>query len=675
MSVPNPPTVGTAPSPAPTTTDTVNFDARADAFHEFFPNWLNNLFPAVLAWIKARTEQVQTEAVASNNNATAAAASATAASTSKTAAASSQTAAALSAQAASTSATQSAASATTATSQATLATAAKTQAEAAAENAVAVVTGGTGSLTAEPGKLPLADAQGMLDESWRAALKGGDQVNDIGVPGTLGFGVGICPEPRSYYTPLPGSADRLQPNYGNYLHEDGSTVVWIPAFYIRRGHADNPTFGAYGDRSISIKALHTYPDEAAANSDDYYLHRAFVNAGQNQLGFWRDKYDCSLNGTVASSIQGVQPMVSGPVAEQVGFTGATANGQTPANIYGGAVAAAKSRGDAWFPESIFIASALSDISDAHAQAATSALHCAWWSAGNTNFPKGNNNNALRDGADLSVTFDSAGNTTHAAFALAGSGQPFAKTTHNGQANGISDVAGNIYKINPGLTCVAAAKAITDATQTNPVRLTIAAHGYTTGQPCLVLSMAGMTALNNRMFTLTVVDSDTISLDGVDGTAFPAWTSGGSVTTGRFFALKPSVDIATLQGGASTATDFWGAAGIAANYDEITINLRTDYPNNTVAQRYGNGGNQVFAWDTPASRLQSMLGMPAVGGVSPAGTAEMGNDFFIQYFRDQLCVSSRGDWYTGSDSGSRFRYLINTRANAQANVGFAATRYS
>ena len=74
MSVPAPPTTGTAPSPAPTTTDTANFDARADAFHLFFPNWLNSLLPAVLEWIRARASDVYTwsiNAQAASNNVTA----------------------------------------------------------------------------------------------------------------------------------------------------------------------------------------------------------------------------------------------------------------------------------------------------------------------------------------------------------------------------------------------------------------------------------------------------------------------------------------------------------------------------------------------------------------------------------------------------------------------------
>lgn len=60
MTIPTPPTIGTAPSPAPTTTDPANFDARADAFHGFFPNWLNVLFPAVIEWVRARASDVYT---------------------------------------------------------------------------------------------------------------------------------------------------------------------------------------------------------------------------------------------------------------------------------------------------------------------------------------------------------------------------------------------------------------------------------------------------------------------------------------------------------------------------------------------------------------------------------------------------------------------------------------
>lgn len=621
------------------------------------------------------------------------------------------------------SATASAGSATQSANSATQAQAARVGAETALASAVAVVTGGTGSLKASPGKLPLADAAGRLDATWWDALQPSGLVNNIGVPGTAGFGVGICPSLPAGFTPLPGSTDPLSANYGNYQHSDGSVMCWIPAFYLRLGHPANPTYAAYGANSIDTQPLSAYPSEAEANADGYYLDRAFVNAGANQLGFFRDKYDCSLNGTIASSIQGAMPMVSGPVSmaatamvagaqytvltvgttdytlvggtnvvgarftatgpaagtgtvsQQVGFLGATANGQTPTNIYAGAINAARSRGAKFVPETVFMADALSRLTEAHAQASTSSTYCAWYDAtGVKNFPKGNNNGALKDIDDASVTFTSAGVAAYTAFALAGSGAPFAKTTHNGQACGVSDVAGNIWKINPGMTCMAAAKAITGATQTNPVQLTIAAHGYATGRPAMITGVVGMTQLNDKVYKLTVIDANTVSLDGVDGTAFTAYTSGGSCTTGQFYVLKPSVDVATLTSGATLATDHWGSTGVAANFDPIDLNFATNYPSNGFVQRFGNAANAVFDWSTPTGRALAMAGMPAAGGVSVAGSNLMGLDYFYQYFRDQLCVISRGYWDYATGAGSRSRLLTSPRTLAHYATGFAASRY-
>ena len=143
--------------------------------------------------------------------------------------------------------------AATATTQASAAATSATNAEAARaaavvaqNNAVAVVTGGTGSLTAAPAKLPLANSAGQLDISWLVALSG-LKVNDIGVPNTPGAGVGICPAVPVGYTPLAGFTDKLDANHGGYQYSDGSVMHWVPAFWIRRGHPDNPTYGIYGE--------------------------------------------------------------------------------------------------------------------------------------------------------------------------------------------------------------------------------------------------------------------------------------------------------------------------------------------------------------------------------------------------------------------------------------------
>lgn len=555
------------------------------------------------------------------------------------------------------------------TAAAAAAEGARAAAVAAQNNAVAVTTGGAGSLTAAAGTLPLADANGRLHASWYAALLPNAALNDIGVPGIAGFGVGICPSLPAGFTPMAGCTDPLSANYGNYQYSDGSVMVWIPAFWMRLAHASNPTYGVHGVNSIDIKPIGAYPSAAEANADGYYRHRAFVNGGSDQLGFFRDKYDCSNNGGVASSIALAMPMVSAPAADQVGFSAVGAT-----NAYHGAIVAARTRGAQFFPETVFMADALARLSEAHGQAATSGTWCAWYSATTTNFPKGNNNNALKDANDTAVTFTSAGSATYPNFAKTGSGSPFAKTTHNGQACGVADVNGNIYKINPGMTCIATSKAITGATQANPVVLTVVGHGRTTGDVVMITSLGGMTQINDRLYTVTAVDVDHVSLDGVDGIGFGAYTSGGSLTAGTFYLLKESVDIDTITSGTTLATDHWGATGVAAMFDAVTPNFATTYGANAFAQRYGNAGNQVFGWASTAQRALSMAGMPAASGMSSSGSNLMGQDYYYQYIRDQLGVVSRDTWGDGSYAGVRTRNLGNARTYAAASVGFAASCY-
>lgn len=306
------------PAPIP---GSESFEVDAGKVLDAIPTLVDEL-NALQSDVTAKQTASDASAAAADLSEAAAAASAAATALSQIAAAESAAAAAISrsdasnsAGASAASATASAASATQSANSATASQAARVGAETALASAVAVVTGGTGSLKAAPGKLPLADANGRLDATWWDALQPNGLVNNIGIPGTAGFGVGICPSLPAGFTPLPGSTDPLSANYGNYQFSDGSVMVWIPAFYLRLAHAGNPTYAAYGVNSISIKPLSAYPSEAEANADGFYLHRAFVNAGANQLGFFRDKYDCSLNGNVASSIAGAMPMVSGPASK------------------------------------------------------------------------------------------------------------------------------------------------------------------------------------------------------------------------------------------------------------------------------------------------------------------------------------------------------------------------
>lgn len=543
-----------------------------------------------------------------------------------------------------------------------------------AATAAAVVTGGTASLSPEAGKIPLAGADGKIDLQWLGPniaarlLMSGAQINHIGIPGTVGFGVGICPEVPEGYSALAGTYAPGSAEYGNYQYADGSIMVWIPAYYERIGHPDNPTYDRYGSNSIDIKPLAAFADRAAAALQGYSLPRAFIDGGEVVPGFMRDKYGCSNNNGVASSIKNAPPLSShaahNPFSELNG---------APANNYGGAFQAAKTRGEQFFPASRFMTGALAGISMATAQAATNAETVAWFdAAGVINFPKGNNNNALRDTNDNSVTFthDGYGNS-----ALTGSGVPFAKTTHNGQECGVADVNGNMYRIEPGLTCVARSISITGASQADPVALTVTGHGLSTGDMAMVTSMAGMTQVNNRIFTITVVDADTVTLDGVDGTGFDAYESGGSLTAGQFYIAKESTRFKDFTGGASLATDHFGATGVAAMMQPIKLEFRTDYPNNGAVQRFGNGSNQVLdpSIDGDGWLLRS-LGLPQDQGASTAGSSLFGSDYFYQYIRNELCLLSGLNWSYGTNAGVWAVDLGSARGYSGGYVGFCAASY-
>lgn len=86
------------------------------------------------------------------------------------------------------------------------------------------------------------------------------------------------------------------------------------------------------------------------------------------------------------------------------------------------------------------------------------------------------------------------------------------------------VGNNLYSnTGPGDTV-----AITAATQANPVVLTAAGHGLGDGVEAYVEDVAGMTEINDTVFTVDNPTTNTIELKGVNGSAYTAYSSGGTV---------------------------------------------------------------------------------------------------------------------------------------------------
>ena len=303
--------------------------------------------------------------------------------------------------------------------------------ETAAAQAEAIAYNGEASITPAEGKIPIGKKGGFIDIGWIDPHYASAAPNFIGRAGGAGFGVGICPELPAGFSLLPGTTSPTSDDYGNYRYTDGSIMCWVPLFYYR-----------ITGNNIEIASESNYETRATAEADNFALHRAFIDGGQVQRGFFVDKYMVSANNGIASSIKDGLPMSSHSAHNPYSQVGAP-------NNYGGSVEVCKTRGDTFFPASRFIHSALALLSLAHGQGATNDAYCAWYdAAGVKNYPKGCNNNALGDTDDNTVSYVSDG---YSNCGKTGSGSPFAKTTHNGQACGIADLNGLMYEVAIGIT--------------------------------------------------------------------------------------------------------------------------------------------------------------------------------------------------------------------------------
>lgn len=274
---------------------------------------------------------------------------------------------------------------------------------------------------------------------------GAGTINSIGTPGQLGFGLGIAPELPAGFAELSGTKDPASENYGNYVYSDGSVMVYVPAFFYKIGTGGN----GLSINQVDVKSFGAYTSVAEAGAAGYALHRAFYNNGSIRPGVFVDKYLASNNSGVASSKKNGIALSSAQRGSLSSAVFSALNG-APANNYGGALAAAKTRGSRFFCNTRFIFAALALLSVAHGQASTSTAFNAWYSSGSTNFPKGCNNNALGDANDAAIAYTSDGNGTYNC-GLTGSANFFARTTHNGQACGVADLNGLLWEVNTGLT--------------------------------------------------------------------------------------------------------------------------------------------------------------------------------------------------------------------------------
>lgn len=262
----------------------------------------------------------------------------------------------------------------------------------------------------------------------------------IGEAGGMGFGVGCYPGDPSDLTamgltPMPGYDDPSHANYGNYQHTNGSVMVFVPAFCYRIGNAAAPSYSRDKENALEIR------DAALGEGGGWILHRAFIDGGVQKTGFFFDKYICSKDSTgkLAISVKN---------GDNISLCSSYVNSSSMPDCVGqiyDAITLSRARGANYSLTTAFQWSAISMLSLAHGQAATSAQFCGWYDASHVkNYPKGNNN-SLKDIDESSVTW-TANSGGYSSLGKTGSGTPFNKTTHNGQLCGITDVNGSQWQV-------------------------------------------------------------------------------------------------------------------------------------------------------------------------------------------------------------------------------------
>lgn len=289
-----------------------------------------------------------------------------------------------------------------------------------------------------------------IDNSELLMLLGGKKSKSlIGSAGQQGFGVGVYGGDPADLTamglaPMEGCEDPTSDNYGNYIHTKGSIMCCIPAFCYRLGKATAPSYSQDGVDALEIKDATKFPQfshDAVFSSpdfgDDWILHRAFVDGNKLKRAFFIDKYLCSNVNGQAASVKNADRLMCYNDSTIPHYTYSLLGTIGEAHD---SISLSRVRGDYYSLVTCYQWSAISLLSLAHGQAATSADACAWYDANHTtNFPKGATSDYCRDFNDDTIRY--AAHANGDLFAKTGSGTPFNKTTHNGQASGVADVAG------------------------------------------------------------------------------------------------------------------------------------------------------------------------------------------------------------------------------------------
>lgn len=164
-------------------------------------------------------------------------------------------------------------------------------------------------------------------------------------------------------------------------------------------------------------------------------------------------------------------------------------------------------------------------------------------------------------------------------------------------------------------------AITNATNATPIVITATSHGLSTGNRVVITGVGGNTAANG-VWTITVTDANTFSLDGSVGNG--AYTSGGfvvkigtheflsDVPAGARVATSGNLASKTATDGVADAADVTFSAVTGDQSEALVIYKDTGVAGTSPLIAYidaatglpvtPNGGDITVQWDSGANKI-------------------------------------------------------------------------
>lgn len=201
----------------------------------------------------------------------------------------------------------------------------------------------------------------------------------------------------------------------------------------------------------------------------------------------------------------------------------------------------------------------------------------------------------------------------------------------------------------GAINIGTTKDISDATKANPVKITTdSSHAFNTGDTVYITGVGGMVEINGIAFTITVVDDDEFTLDGIDGTGYTTYTSSGTAQEQGGFLIEYKVTTIGADGEESLPSSVFNVTGkhsddwIAGNFASLTIGAvggASEY--NVYKSRNGIFG---YVGSTPDTSFRDDNYVPDVSDTPPGANNPFSgnNPSTVSFFGQRL-------WFGGSSA--------------------------